>query len=100
MSVEPGSKGSEIDSGGDDPAFLVGLPVGAQGLGLILRGEGDLQDGDGRGAARAGRWWGRQRRRGGAGVAGHRLGGDLEHGAVIGPDEPIDEALALEGVTS
>ncbi len=81
QSVEPGCERSKIDSGGDDPAFLVGLPVGAQGLGLILRGEGDVQDGDGRGAARA----------------GHRLCGDLEHGAVIGPNEPINEAFALEG---
>ena len=92
---EPGREGREVAAGGNEPAFLIRVPVGAQGLGAILIGEGDVQ-------GRVG--GGDPRRRGfdlcgaGDGLVGRSAGGEgLEHGAIIGADEPIEEALALEG---
>ena len=76
--------------------FLVRLPVGAQGLGAIFIGEGDVQ----------GRVGGGDPRRedliscgvGAVVLVGRNTGGrGLEHGAIIRADEPSEEALALQG---
>ena len=52
-SIEPGLEGFEFETGGNDPAFLVGVPVSAQGFHLILIGEGDIEGGLGGSASRS-----------------------------------------------
>ncbi len=53
-SGEPGLEEGEVATFGDYPAFLVGLPVSAQGFDLVFIGEGDLECGIGGGDARVG----------------------------------------------
>ncbi len=86
LSGKPSSERSEIETGGDDPKFLVGNPVGTQGFGLVLIGEGDVQRSLSLGDPRC---------RGGARSLS-AAGRGLEHGAIIGSDEPIREALAFD----
>ena len=77
----------EVKACRDDPAFLIGVPVSTQGFGLVLIGEGDIENGVDSGGAHSGE--GDLRNRG--------LCSRLEHGAIVGPNQPIEEPFALEG---
>ena len=41
-SAEPGSEGGEVAAGGNDPQFLIRVPLGTQRFGAVLVGEGDV----------------------------------------------------------
>ena len=58
-SAKPGREGGEVAAGGDDPPFLIRVPLGAQGFGAVLIGEGDVQGRLGGGDPRRADWIGR-----------------------------------------
>ncbi len=81
-SLEPGLEGFEFETCRDDPAFLIGVPDSAEGFGLVLIGEGDIEGGLGGSASRSSSFL-------------RRRGESVEHCTIIGPDEPIEEAFVV-----